>query len=238
MRLRHPHHTHRLSWNVRNLMTESKSALFLNLICLLLCSFGLSCSNSNSVVPPLFITPTAVPPAFINTSYSLTLAVTGGKAPYTWALASGTLPAGLNISASGVISGTPTAVGTTAFKVQVTDSQTSTPAANTALTITVNASSLAITTTSLPSGAVGVPFDAPLTATGGVQPYTWTLSAGSLPVGLAVNASGSIIGTPLALGAPAITLQVSDSESPALTANMPLTVTVIPPSVSLNGSYV
>ena len=219
-------------------MTESKSALFLNLICLLLCSFGLSCSNSNSVVPPLFITPTAVPPAFINTSYSLTLAVTGGKAPYTWALASGTLPAGLNISASGVISGTPTAVGTTAFKVQVTDSQTSTPAANTALTITVNASSLAITTTSLPSGAVGVPFDAPLTATGGVQPYTWTLSAGSLPVGLAVNASGSIIGTPLALGAPAITLQVSDSESPALTANMPLTVTVIPPSVSLNGSYV
>ena len=223
-------------------MTESKSALFLTLICLLLCSFGLSCSNNKVPGPlaPLFITATAVPPAFINTSYSLTLAATGGTAPYTWALASGTLPAGLNISASGVISGTPTAVGSTAFNVQVTDSQTPTAAVNTALTtITVNASSLAITTTSLPSGAVGVPFNAPLTATGGVPPYTWMLSAGSLPVGLALNASGSISGTPLALAPPsAITLQVSDSESPALTANMPLTVTVTPPSFSLKGSYV
>jgi hypothetical protein len=49
------------------------------------------------------------------------LAATGGTTPYTWSLSSGTLPAGLTLSAAGVISGTPTTPGTYTITVKVTD---------------------------------------------------------------------------------------------------------------------
>jgi hypothetical protein len=71
---------------------------------------------------PLAITTSSLPSGTVGTAYSQTLAATGGKAPRTWSLASGTLPAGLSLGAStGVISGTPTAAGTASFTVRVTD---------------------------------------------------------------------------------------------------------------------
>ena len=58
-------------------------------------------------------------------------------------------------------------------------------------TVTVQSATLAITTTALPNGAVNVPYSATLAATGGVQPYTWSLAAGSsLPAGLSLSPSG------------------------------------------------
>src|SRR5271157_4330548 len=159
--------------------------------------FALSCSSGSPPKPvlPLVISPAALPAAVINVPYSTTLTSTGGKGPFTWAIATGTLPPGLSISAGGVISGTPTALGTTTFKVQVTDSQTPTAAVDIATeSITVNAP-LSITTTALTSGSVGVPYTAALTASGGVPPYTWSLTSGSLPAGLTLNSSGSITGT-------------------------------------------
>lgn len=59
--------------------------------------------------------------AVVGTAYSETLSVTGGTGPYTWSLASGSLPTGLSLSSSGVISGTPSAAGTFTFAVTVTD---------------------------------------------------------------------------------------------------------------------
>jgi Putative Ig domain len=70
----------------------------------------------------------------VNTAYATTLAATGGTAPYTWTVSSGTLPSWASLTASaGVITGTPTAAGTTSFTVKVTDSATQ------ALSITVKA---------------------------------------------------------------------------------------------------
>lgn len=70
----------------------------------------------------------------MNTAYATTLAATGGAAPYTWTVSSGTLPSWASLTASaGVITGTPTAAGTTSFTVKVTDSATQ------ALSITVKA---------------------------------------------------------------------------------------------------
>ncbi|MES2222265.1 MAG: putative Ig domain-containing protein [Acidobacteriota bacterium] len=59
-----------------------------------------------------------------------------------------------------------------------------------------------ITTASpLPSGQVATPYSVTLAATGGTTPYTWTISTGSLPAGLSINAStGTISGTPTAGG--------------------------------------
>ena len=148
-------------------MPASKSALVL-VICVLLCGFALSCATGRPPIPvlPLVINPAALPAAVINVPYSATLTSTGGKGPFTWALSSGSLPPGLSISAGGVISGTPTALGTTTFKVQVTDSQTPTAAVDIATeSITVN-SPLAITTTSLTSGSVNVPYSGSLAGYG------------------------------------------------------------------------
>jgi Putative Ig domain len=76
----------------------------------------------------------------------------------------------------------------------------------------VETNALAITTTSLPSGAVGTEYSATLSAIGGTQPYTWHVISGSLPAGLTLNQSGMISGTPSANAVSStITLKVKDS---------------------------
>ena len=52
-------------------------------------------------------TPSPLPDAGVGAAYNQALAATGGTGPYTWALATGALPAGLSISSAGVVSGTP-----------------------------------------------------------------------------------------------------------------------------------
>jgi hypothetical protein len=54
--------------------------------------------------------------------YAVQLAATGGTEPYTWAVTSGTLPAGLTLSTTGLLAGVPTAAGVSSFTVTVTDS--------------------------------------------------------------------------------------------------------------------
>jgi hypothetical protein len=79
------------------------------------------------------ITTTSLPGGTIGVSYSQTLAATGGTPPYSgWTVSSGSLPAGLSLTASnGMITGTPTTAGTSSFSVTVTDSasMTSSPQA-------------------------------------------------------------------------------------------------------------
>jgi len=77
---------------------------------------------------------------------------------------------------------------------------------------------------SLPNGNIGGPYDAVLTATGGKAPYTWTVAAGALPTGLTLAPStGAITGTPTA-GSFTFTMQVTDSNAPALTAQQQFTL--------------
>jgi putative Ig domain-containing protein/matrixin/Ig-like domain-containing protein/S-layer family protein len=86
---------------------------------------------------PLAVVTTSLPGGTSGTSYSQTLAASGGTPPYTWALAagSGPLPSGLSLSGGGVISGTPTTTGTFNFTVQVADTASAT--AQKALSIAV-----------------------------------------------------------------------------------------------------
>ena len=95
-----------------------------------------------------------------------------------------------------------------------------------ATTLRVN-TPLVITTTSLPKGVSNAVYTAMLAADGGTTPYMWSISSGSLPSGLTLNAvSGVITGKPTVLGIFSFTVQVRDSGSPAQTATKPLSISV------------
>ena len=168
--------------------------------------FASGCDGGNNNAPASTTITTTSPLAAgtVGTAYGpVTLAATGGTAPYTWTVAAGSaLPAGLTLSSAGVISGTPTTAETANFTVLVTDSATPAGTATKALSITVNVAgaALSITTTSpLAAGTVGTVYSpVTLAASGGTAPYTWTLAAGSplLPAGLTLSPAGVISGTP------------------------------------------
>ena len=94
-------------------------------------------------------------------------------------------------------------------------------------TLTVTSSALTLDTTSLPIGKVGVSYSTTLTASGGIAPYTWSISIGSLPAGLSLDSStGVISGTPTAPGVLTFTVQVADSESSPAIQTVPLSIAV------------
>ena len=92
------------------------------------------------------------------------------------------------------------------------------------------ASPLVVVTTTLPSGQVGNAYSATLGASGGTTPYKWSLSSGSLPAGLSLNAStGAISGVPTAsASAVALTFKVSDSSKPVQSKSVSLSLTIAP----------
>ena len=140
------------------------------------------------------------------------------------------LPVGLSLSASGVISGTPTAAPQSpnapapAFTVQATDSIGQ--SGSRFYYLPVRSPVVSITTASLPVGTVGVAYSATLTASGGTAPYYWNVTAGALPAGLSLAVSGVLSGTPTAPGSFSFTVQATDSA--ARQASKAFTVTVAP----------
>ncbi len=162
---------------------------------------------------PLKITTSALPNAQLGAPFQGDATAIGGVPPYHWRIASGTLPAGLSLDANtGRIAGTPTQTGQLDFSIQVSDSASHrTHRAVKALAISVVALALQITNGGLPRGHVGVPFQASVTPSGGVTPYTWAI-VGALPSGLSLNASsGAIAGTPMQAGTAAFLIQLADS---------------------------
>ncbi len=83
-----------------------------------------------------------------------------------------------------------------------------------------------VVTTSLPAGEAGTSYSATLAATAGTTPYTWSISSGSLPAGLSLNAgTGAITGIPTVGGTTNFTVQVTDANS--MTATQPLSIVVM-----------
>ena len=86
---------------------------------------------------------------------------------------------------------------------------------------------LSITTTSLPGAVQGQYYSTTLAATGGLSPYSWQLTGGTLPAGLTLSPSGTLYGTPTTAGGPvSLMFTVSDSNFPTDTATHTLSLTI------------
>jgi len=211
-------------------------------------TFTISIAPVSSI---LTITTTSLPDGAVGASYSASIKASGGTPPYTWtniglacpAVTCG-LPPGLMAgftSTSVSISGTPTLAGQFMVAYSVSDSGSPKQTATRTFTISIapSSTSLAITTTSLPNGSLGVTYSAVIDAAGGHPPYTWTqellpcVIAGAVlcevPPGLRVTFSStsvSIAGVPTQAGAFLVGYSVTDSSSPRETASRTFNISI------------
>ncbi len=175
--------------------------------------------------PPV-ITTTSLTNGVLGIPYTASVAATGGLPPYTFSIASGSLPGGLSLAPDGTITGTPTALGDSSVTIQVTDKQNQT--ASKAFTLKIVAPPSITTNSPLGLLIVGTPSGITLAATGGTLPYTWSISGGSLPAGLSLNsATGAVSGNPSAAGTYSFTATVTDANK--LTASKSFTGRVTTP---------
>ncbi|HEU4819463.1 beta strand repeat-containing protein, partial [Janthinobacterium sp.] len=189
------------------------------------------------------VSPGSLTAPVIGVPYSQAMSASGGVAPYTYALDSGTLPPGITVSSSGVISGTVTATGAYVFAIKVTDSTSGTP-----LTVTKNYSvsiavpTLSITPTTLTAGGVSAPYSQQLSTSGGTAPYTYVVESGALPPGVTLSSSGLLSGTPSAINTYNFVIKSTDvtggngpyntsrSYSMVINAQPPPTITGVSPA--------
>ena len=179
-----------------------------------------SLGNTN---PPTYCTITISGPALsltcaassgqVSVPYSSSLVASGGVAPYTYSIASGSLPPGLTLNTStGAITGTPTTAGAFNFTAKVVDSSGNTGFDTVTRNCSISIRPALSLTCAASSGQVSVPYSSSLVASGGVTPYTYSIASGSLPPGLTLNTStGAITGTPTTAGTFNFTAQVVDS---------------------------
>lgn len=152
------------------------------------------------------------------TAFTQTFSTTGGVGPYTYAV-SGALPAGMSLSGD-TLSGTPTAPGSYSFTITATDAGASGTGApfttSRAYTLEVAAPTLALTPATLPASTAGTVYSQAFSATGGVAPYSFAISSGSLPAGLSLTGSGTLSGTPAEAGTFSVSVTATDAYGQAV----------------------
>ena len=175
------------------------------------------------ICPTITIGPSALPSSTLNAAYSQSLSASGGVAPYLWTLASGTLPSGLTLHNSGVITGTPTSGNPATFTVKATDGN-GCAAVSTSYTITAGVCpNITVGPTTMPSATVNTAYSQAIAVTGGTAPFVFTLDSGALPAWASLNTSTGIIsGVPNALSTSTFAIAVTDTNgctafSPAYT---------------------
>jgi len=190
----------------------------------------------NNAPAVLSITTPSLPSGNVGQVYNQTVRAIGGTGPLSWTIITGALPQNLSLnSTTGVISGTPTAQGTSSFTVRVAD--TTGQADTQALSILINpAVPPTITTTSLPGGTVSLAYNQTLQATGGMGTLVWSRTAGSLPTNLTLSSAGVISGTPTNTGTSNFTVRVTDtlsqSDTQALSITVATTLTITTTSIA------
>lgn len=163
----------------------------------------------NTVTLPS-ITTVSIPNGIMNSPYSFNMSASGGTLPYTWSAVG--LPPGLLIDVNtGIINGTPLAIGSYPITVSLVDSALNPASQGYGMSI----HDLWIISPALPSATQAVAYSTALIGVGGTLPYTWGIINGTLPSGLTLNpATGVISGTPNTQGTYFFDVQLTDTSVP------------------------
>jgi hypothetical protein len=187
--------------------------------------------NISAALPPAPVVTTATKSGTVGTSFSYSVIATNSPTSYS----STALPAGLTLNATtGVISGTPTAVGSTNVTVTATNAGGS---GSNIIAINISAAlpPAPVVTTATKSGTVGTSFNYSVIATNSPTSYSST----TLPAGLTLNTTtGVISGTPTAVGSTNVTVTATNaggSGSNIITINISAALPPVP-VVGGNGS--
>jgi hypothetical protein len=175
-----------------------------------------TCTTVPGVCPAITLSPATLPNGTVQVAYSQQITGSGGTEPYTFAVTNGTLPAGLTLTSSGLVSGTPTTVGTSVVTIRGTDANGC--FAEVVYTISVAPEGalcqaiVTFTPATLSPITAGVPYSQTFTGSGGTPPYVFTVVSGALPNGLALSPAGVLSGTPLTAGDYTFTIRVTDAQ--------------------------
>ncbi|WP_238691541.1 putative Ig domain-containing protein [Xanthomonas campestris] len=195
-------------------------------------AYALVVAGANVILPA-----TTLPAGTAGQAYSSAITpAAGGIAPYTYAVTAGALPAGITLnSATGAVTGTPTSAGNFAFSVTATDSTSGTASqATQSYAVTIAAPTIVVAPSALPTATRGTAYSLTLSASGGTAPYTYTLSAGSLPAGLTLASNGTLSGTATAEGSFTVTVRATDAGN--FTGDQAYSLTVAAPNLALPAS--
>ncbi len=206
-------------------------------------------SSSNTVVlpyqlvvqssPTITVTPTTVSNATVGAAYTpVNFTASGGTASYTYSVSAGSLPAGMSLSSSGTLSGTPTEAGPFNFTVQAKDANNFTGTTS-SISMTVNAPTITVGPGVISNMQVGVPYSQQFTASGGTQGSGYTFAAsGTVPVGLTLSSTGLLSGTPTsATSSASFTVTATDHSTGTgapFSGSQGYTVSVAAPTLSIS----
>jgi hypothetical protein len=168
------------------------------------------------VMPDLAVSTTSLPAATPGKPYSVQLEYTNPEAgwPVVWDVTEGSLPTGLQLSESGLISGTPTGPDVKTFVVRAREPFRRFGERELTLRVVAALQGSA----SLSPGEVALPYAGSIIASGGAPPRTYSIASGRLPAGLALDAAaGAVKGIPQADGAFTLTFAVTDSAGQRIT---------------------
>jgi hypothetical protein len=194
---------------------------------------GTTFSSEPAAPPPAALAITCnLPAPTEGSAYSGSCSATGGTAPYTYSVASGTLPAGLTLNpASGAVTGTPTMDSPASATFKVSDSGTPQQSATSALQNFAVAAPALTLTCQLPQAYSGVAYSGSCTGSGGIAPLQYGIIASYPGEDLVLNSStGAITGTPQLTGVANFVITVTDSSSPTRqVTSFPVTNFVVAP---------
>ena len=158
--------------------------------------------------------------------------VVSGQTQTFTATVSGTDNSGVSWAASagaisniGVFTAPNVSAVTNVYVTATSDADSKTQGVATVVVEPPNVEALAITNSNLPDGRTGNSYDAVFTASGGTQPYSWTVSQGHVPQGLSLSQTdGELAGMPAAPGGYNFTVRLTDAKAQSVQKNFALNV--------------